>query len=164
VHQYYRRHPEAKLAPLDLSSFEPPAARRFAFRQMELVAAGVPRRAAQDQAEAYVAAAAAAASPAGPAPTVVEVVQREEEAQLTEALKRYIDHHGDQPPPAAALPSMQGRAGPGHLRPQHQQQWQRPGFAQQQQERRPVYQQQQQQQPRQPQPQQQRTAPQESSA
>ena len=37
VAAYYRRNPAASLEPIDLGSYVPPAARRFAYRQMELM-------------------------------------------------------------------------------------------------------------------------------
>ena len=37
---------QARLEPLDLSSFEPPTARRFALRQLELIDSGMTKRAA----------------------------------------------------------------------------------------------------------------------
>lgn len=37
VAAYYRRNPAASLEPIDLGSYVPPAARRFAYRQLELM-------------------------------------------------------------------------------------------------------------------------------
>ncbi|KDD72912.1 hypothetical protein H632_c2742p0, partial [Helicosporidium sp. ATCC 50920] len=46
VQAYYAKFPQARLAPLDMSSFEPPRVRRFVTRQMELMEGGMERRAA----------------------------------------------------------------------------------------------------------------------
>jgi hypothetical protein len=116
VRHYYRRHPEAVLHPLNLGAYEPPVARRFAARQMELLAQGLPRREARDTAEREFKAAAAAAPAA--ASTVVEVVQAEEEAHLSQALATYTDRNGFTPPPVpAARPGWQGQPGGGRFAP-----------------------------------------------
>lgn len=95
VREYYRRHPSASLEPVDLGSFEPSTARRFAARQLELMAAGAPRREARAQAEREIAAAAAASG--GGEAGVVAQVQREEEVHLKQALATYVDRHGHKP-------------------------------------------------------------------
>lgn len=41
-------HAQAKLEPVDLSSFEPSSARKFVFRQLEVMQTGVPRKEAYD--------------------------------------------------------------------------------------------------------------------
>ncbi|GBG79904.1 hypothetical protein CBR_g30169 [Chara braunii] len=51
VTSFYARHPEARFTPYKLNSFEPPIARRFAWRQMELMREGYSQREARDQVE-----------------------------------------------------------------------------------------------------------------
>lgn len=41
-------HAQAKMEPVDLSSFEPTSARKFVFRQLEVMQTGVPRKEAYD--------------------------------------------------------------------------------------------------------------------
>eukprot|EP00850_Spirogloea_muscicola_P014564 SM000105S13909 [mRNA] locus=s105:428478:429401:- [translate_table: standard] len=53
VESYYARHPEAKMIPIKLKSFDdPPNARRFAQRQLALIKAGMDKRKARDVVEA----------------------------------------------------------------------------------------------------------------
>uniref|UniRef100_A0AAD5DZR7 Small ribosomal subunit protein mS23 n=1 Tax=Chlorella ohadii TaxID=2649997 RepID=A0AAD5DZR7_9CHLO len=69
IDAYYRKHPEARLEPIDMASFEPPTARRFALRQLELIEReGMSKRAAAAVAE--------------------------EELHLQQALRQYADSHG----------------------------------------------------------------------
>eukprot|EP00244_Chara_vulgaris_P000653 TRINITY_DN1106_c0_g1_i1.p1 TRINITY_DN1106_c0_g1~~TRINITY_DN1106_c0_g1_i1.p1 ORF type:complete len:177 (+),score=30.60 TRINITY_DN1106_c0_g1_i1:559-1089(+) len=51
VTSFYARHPEARFVPYKLNSFEPPIARRFAWRQIELMREGYSQREARDQVE-----------------------------------------------------------------------------------------------------------------
>lgn len=95
VRAYYRRHPSASLEPVDLGSFEPSTARRFAARQMELMESGMPRREARAQTEEEFAAAAAASG--GAEAGIVAQVQREEEQHLKQALATYVERHGHKP-------------------------------------------------------------------
>ncbi|CAI5476266.1 unnamed protein product [Closterium sp. Yama58-4] len=52
VESYYARHPEAKLQAYRLQGFDPPVARRFAWRQLELMQHGLTKRQARDAVEA----------------------------------------------------------------------------------------------------------------
>ncbi|CAI5929244.1 unnamed protein product [Closterium sp. NIES-64] len=53
VESYYARHPEAKLQAYRLQGFDPPVARRFAWRQLELMQQqGLTKRQARDAVEA----------------------------------------------------------------------------------------------------------------
>ncbi|CAI5506846.1 unnamed protein product, partial [Closterium sp. Naga37s-1] len=52
VESYYARHPEAKLQAYRLQGFDPPVARRFAWRQLELMQQqGLTKRQARDAVE-----------------------------------------------------------------------------------------------------------------
>ncbi|CAI7798683.1 unnamed protein product [Closterium sp. NIES-53] len=51
VESYYARHPEAKLQAYRLQGFDPPVARRFAWRQLELMQQGLSKRHARDAVE-----------------------------------------------------------------------------------------------------------------
>lgn len=93
VRAFYRRHPGASLEPINLGSFEPSVARRFAARQLDLMKDGKTRREARDEAEREFAAAAAAAKEGG----LIDKIQREEESHLRQALKTYTDRHGHKP-------------------------------------------------------------------
>eukprot|EP00270_Netrium_digitus_P019823 TRINITY_DN7934_c0_g1_i2.p1 TRINITY_DN7934_c0_g1~~TRINITY_DN7934_c0_g1_i2.p1 ORF type:complete len:300 (-),score=96.26 TRINITY_DN7934_c0_g1_i2:183-1082(-) len=57
IESFYARHPEAKLDPVDLRSFDPPLARFFAQRQLELMQQGIPKMVARDMVEEEVEAA-----------------------------------------------------------------------------------------------------------
>jgi hypothetical protein len=117
VRGYYRRHPEASLQPLDLGSFDPPPARRFAARALELIAAGVPRREATARAEHELASAAGRGERTR---GVIEQVQAEEEAHLQDALNTFTVRHGHKPlprraearPPHAGAPATRGAVAP----------------------------------------------------
>ncbi|KAH9572700.1 hypothetical protein CY35_02G165700 [Sphagnum magellanicum] len=52
VESYYARHPEAKFIPFEINSFDPPPARKFAWRQLELMEQGYFRDQACDIVEA----------------------------------------------------------------------------------------------------------------
>lgn len=39
--EYFRKHPEARLLPYDINSFEPPFVKRFALRQHQLMQEGL---------------------------------------------------------------------------------------------------------------------------
>lgn len=52
IESYYARHPEAKMVPFSLQSFDAPIARRFALRQMQLIEEGLSRREARNRTEA----------------------------------------------------------------------------------------------------------------
>jgi len=93
VRAYHRRHPGASLEPINLGSFEPSVARRFASRQLELMKDGKTRREARDEAEREFAAAAASTKEGG----LIAKIQREEEGHLKQALKTYTDRHGHKP-------------------------------------------------------------------
>ena len=108
IRAYYHRNPNASLEPIDLGSFEPSTARRFASRQLELVSQGLSRKEARLKTDEEFKAAAAAANEKG----VVEVVQAEEEAQLKQALATYIERHGHTPLPGRGG----GGGGGGHQR------------------------------------------------
>ncbi|KAL3689683.1 hypothetical protein R1sor_015992 [Riccia sorocarpa] len=52
IKAYFARHPEARCQALDLNSFEPPVARKFAWRVLELLDRGFSEAWARDVAEA----------------------------------------------------------------------------------------------------------------
>ncbi|KAL4854601.1 hypothetical protein ACK3TF_004756 [Chlorella vulgaris] len=95
---YYRKHPEARLEPIDLASFEPPTGRRFALRQLELMQhKGLGKRSAAVQAEREFAEqrmqADAAAGRSG-RQSIIDQIQAEEEQHLQQALRQYANKHG----------------------------------------------------------------------
>eukprot|EP00246_Nothoceros_aenigmaticus_P008108 TRINITY_DN22600_c0_g1_i1.p1 TRINITY_DN22600_c0_g1~~TRINITY_DN22600_c0_g1_i1.p1 ORF type:complete len:164 (+),score=20.51 TRINITY_DN22600_c0_g1_i1:53-544(+) len=51
VESYIARHPESTCTPFDLKSFDPPPARKFALRQLEIMQQGKIRDAARDAVE-----------------------------------------------------------------------------------------------------------------
>ena len=101
VAAYYRRNPAATLEPIDLGSFNPPAARRFAFRQLELMKEhGLSRtdakaKAIQEQSDvsgepsedSYVAKSVGE--------RLIEKIQAEEERHLDEAMATFRERHTD---------------------------------------------------------------------
>ena len=93
VKAYYRRHPEACLEPVDLGSFKPSTARRFAYRQLELMESGLPRKQAKEQAEREFLAESSAKGEGG----IIETIQKEEENHLQQALQTYTERHGHVP-------------------------------------------------------------------
>lgn len=97
MRSYYRRNPAASLEPVDLGSFEPNTARRFAARQLQLMEEGVPRREARKQTEAEFAA-AAASDGMDVGADVLTQVQSEEERHLKDAVSTYEERHGHAPP------------------------------------------------------------------
>lgn len=107
---YYQKYPEAKLEAVDLTSFEPPAARRFVLRQQQLMEQGVERKAAfaavETENEAaglhpggISAAALASSSSAEHGGSIIEAIQAEEEAELNAGLAEYVARHGPIAPP-----------------------------------------------------------------
>ncbi|KAK9788574.1 hypothetical protein WJX73_005827 [Symbiochloris irregularis] len=86
LQSYLDRHPETRLQPVDLSSFRAPRARQFAWRQLDLVSAGLPRNRARELLEQHY------KLPNSPKavkqPDVLTAVQREEEQILLEAMER----------------------------------------------------------------------------
>lgn len=96
VAAYYARHPEAKLEALDISSFEPPAARRVAYRTLELQAGGADKREAYTQAETEVAAAAAERRQGSgrAALGIIDQIQAEEESALRRAVQLFSTRCG----------------------------------------------------------------------
>ena len=100
VRAYYRRHPSASLEPVDLGSYEPNTARRFAARQLQLIEQGVPRKEARQRAEEEFKEAADGGIGVGGA--VLARVQAEEEDHLKQAVKTYTERHGHKPMTAAA--------------------------------------------------------------
>ncbi|PRW34062.1 hypothetical protein C2E21_7201 [Chlorella sorokiniana] len=96
IEAYYRKHPEARLEPIDLASFEPPAARRFALRQLELIEKeGMSKRAAAAVVEGeFAAQQRRAAAEAGSRHSIIEQIQAEEEIHLQQALRQYAESHG----------------------------------------------------------------------
>eukprot|EP00887_Chlorella_sp_A99_P003403 scaffold7.g3403.t1 len=118
---YYMKYPEAKLEPVDLTSYEPPTARRFVLRQAQLMAGGMPRKDAFAAVEAEFAArgenpggaafAALGASSSGGG-GIVEAIQAEEEAELNAGLQTYVDRHGPIAAPRRPAPWRAGGARP----------------------------------------------------
>ena len=93
IKAYYKRHPEACLEPINLGSFEPSTARRFAYRQLELMENGIPRRQAKEQTEKEFLAEASLKGEEG----IIETIQREEENHLQQAMQTYTERHGHGP-------------------------------------------------------------------
>jgi hypothetical protein len=94
VRAYYKRNPGASLEPIDLGSFEPSTARRFAARQLELMDQGISRKDARLQTQSEFKAEAAASNEKG----VIATIQSEEEIHLDQAIKTYVERHGHRPP------------------------------------------------------------------
>jgi hypothetical protein len=98
VDAYYRRNPAATLEPIDLGSFNPPAARRFAFRQLELM-----KEHGLSRADAKVKAMQEQRQVSGEDSHVVqsvgerliEKIQAEEERHLDEAMATFRERHTD---------------------------------------------------------------------
>lgn len=102
VESYYARHPEAKFIAFELNSFDPPPARKFAWRQLELMDQGYPRDVARDMVEVEVAEAEKAAEeafradrrraimegrePPAPKKSKIEEIQEEEWEYLSQGL------------------------------------------------------------------------------
>ena len=120
--------PQAKLEPVDLTSYEPPTARRFVLRQMQLIEGGMARKEAFAAVEqefftrgenpAGVAAVGSSSSAGG---SIIEQIQQQEEGELNSALQQYVDRHGPIPAPPAyqrrdnfqtRFPGRPGRGGP----------------------------------------------------
>ena len=93
VRAYYKRNPSASLEPIDLGSFEPTTARRFASRQIQLMEQGLSRRDASIQTREEFAAAAAASREKG----IISTIQSEEEGHLKQAMQTYTERHGHKP-------------------------------------------------------------------
>lgn len=93
VRAYYKRNPGASLEPIDLGSFEPSTARRFASRQLELMDQGISRKDARLQTQTEFKAEAEAANEKG----VIATIQAEEEIHLNQAIKTYVERHGHKP-------------------------------------------------------------------
>lgn len=97
VDTYYRKHPEARLEAIDLASFEPPTARRFALRQLELMNTKKwTQRRAYAAAEVEFAAqrAQAEAAAGGVRHSIIDQIQTEEEQHLQTALRQYAQSYG----------------------------------------------------------------------
>ncbi|KAL4435585.1 hypothetical protein ABPG77_002548 [Micractinium sp. CCAP 211/92] len=97
VEAYYRKHPEARLEPVDMSSFEPPTARRFALRQLALMQEqGLSQRKAYDIVEAEFAEERRQreAAAGGQRQSIIDQIQAEEEYHLQQALRTYADRNG----------------------------------------------------------------------
>ncbi|GAB4815620.1 hypothetical protein N2152v2_008076 [Parachlorella kessleri] len=92
---YYSKHPEAKLEPIAINSFEPSTPLRFVHRQMELMEGGVPRKQAFQQVEQeFTAQSQQSGTQQG---GIIEQVQREEEGHLRRALREYNLRRGHKP-------------------------------------------------------------------
>lgn len=88
VDAYYRRNPAASLEPIDLGSYVPPAARRFAFRQLELMKVeGLSRAEAKEKAlkEQY----GGQGHGKSVGEQLMEKIQEEEGRHLDDALSTY---------------------------------------------------------------------------
>ncbi|KAK9836127.1 hypothetical protein WJX81_003681 [Elliptochloris bilobata] len=86
IQSFFARHPNAKdYEPVRLDSFEPPLSRRYAFQQLELMEAGMPRRKAQRVVDAWF----ADEIKAQERRSTIELVQRNEEFVLMAALKKH---------------------------------------------------------------------------
>jgi hypothetical protein len=88
VSNYYRNNPAASLEPVDLGSFDPPPARAFAYRQLELMKAeGLSRKAAKARAREEM----GAGEPAGlnVGQRLIEKIQQEEGRHLDDAMATY---------------------------------------------------------------------------
>ncbi|KAL4425206.1 hypothetical protein ABPG75_009222 [Micractinium tetrahymenae] len=97
VENYYRKHPEARLEPVDLSSFEPPTARRFALRQLELMhGRGLSQRRAYEITEKEFAEERRQreAAAGGQRASIIDQIQAEEEFHLQQAMRTYSDRNG----------------------------------------------------------------------
>eukprot|EP00897_Mesotaenium_endlicherianum_P005379 jgi/Mesen1/486/ME001024S10717 len=81
VESYYARHPEAKMIPFKVRSYEPPPARRFAWRQLELMEQGIDKRKAMLMVEEEFAA------------------EEEQKEELRRAERRKALREGRKPPP-----------------------------------------------------------------
>ena len=96
---YYRRNPAASLEPIDLGSFVPPTARRYAFRQLELMEEkGMSRAAAKAQVEQEFDGGMGETNETGGGSIgqkLIETIQKEEEMHLEEALEKFKERHGD---------------------------------------------------------------------
>ncbi len=84
VANYYRSNPAASLEPVDLGSFDPPPARAFAYRQLELMKTeGLSRREALAKAKKEM------LSGEGQGERLIEKIQEEEGRHLDDAVARY---------------------------------------------------------------------------
>ncbi|KFM22409.1 hypothetical protein F751_0156 [Auxenochlorella protothecoides] len=109
---YYAKHPEAKMEPVDLSSFEPTSARKFVFRQLEVMQTGVPRKEAYDIVSKEVAEAASTSDAPALGRVVLDQIQQEEEWHLMNAMSQFRERHPTvaklspkKPPPANPNPA-----------------------------------------------------------
>ncbi|CAD7700904.1 unnamed protein product [Ostreobium quekettii] len=87
IRAYYRKYPMARTVPIDLNSFEPPIARKFAWRQMELMKDGMSQDEAFAKVEAEMGLQLEALSAQRGVKSVLGIVQYEEERILVEAMK-----------------------------------------------------------------------------
>ena len=84
VANYYRNNPAASLEPVDLGSFDPPPARAFAYRQLELMKMeGLSRREALKKAKKEM------LSGEGQGERLIEKIQEEEGRHLDDAVATY---------------------------------------------------------------------------
>eukprot|EP00200_Dunaliella_tertiolecta_P001533 CAMPEP_0202351630 /NCGR_PEP_ID=MMETSP1126-20121109/8186_1 /ASSEMBLY_ACC=CAM_ASM_000457 /TAXON_ID=3047 /ORGANISM="Dunaliella tertiolecta, Strain CCMP1320" /LENGTH=113 /DNA_ID=CAMNT_0048943761 /DNA_START=251 /DNA_END=592 /DNA_ORIENTATION=+ len=91
MHKFYMRHPEARLEPVPLQSFEPPIAKQFAIRQLQLMQQGKGKF-SEDEAFAltekeFMGRIQVLASHRGGAPARLNLVQQDEGRYLAEALE-----------------------------------------------------------------------------
>jgi len=93
VQAYYRKNPAARLEPIDLGSFQPCTARRFAYRQLELIEGGLTRREAKAQVELEFGSGKDA--PVSVGQRLIDTIQIEEESHLEEALETFKKKHQD---------------------------------------------------------------------
>jgi hypothetical protein len=86
---YRARHPESRLQPLDLNSFEPSPMRKFVQAQMELMQQGISHKRAYEQVLAQQQAESKDAAPQAGAYSIIKSIQAAEERRLRQAL---VDH------------------------------------------------------------------------
>lgn len=88
IASFYHRHPEAKLEPLDLSSFEPPTVRRFVNLQMDLMQKGLSKEESRNQVELEF---FGPPDKSAPKSSLIEDIQAEEERHLQEGVVQYLN-------------------------------------------------------------------------
>ncbi|MEW5299420.1 MAG: hypothetical protein WDW38_004562 [Sanguina aurantia] len=90
--EFYVQHPEAKLEPVTLNSFQMPLAKQFAVRQLQLMETGVSKAAAykavEEELQPRILAVQRGELASG---THLELAQREEEQALDAALKLFME-------------------------------------------------------------------------
>lgn len=84
IQSFYDRYPNAKYIPVDLRSFDPPLAKKFAVRQLALMETGMSKQEAQAQVEGQMRESGELVFP--PRPSIIELIQLEEEKVLMDEL------------------------------------------------------------------------------